>query len=117
MRKILPIVLLACVVVGCVVAVSVRAAGPVQSKLVSPFRGRYLAITTRGGANTGATLEKVELRRVGDRLFLVGKGIDDGDPNNWYKGTTSWVALDDVSQVTELNSLSRLRNAMPKGSP
>jgi len=41
--------------------------------------------------------------------FLVGTGCD--TPDNWQKGKTVWVALDDVSEVTSFASLDELRKA------
>ena len=54
-------------------------------------------------------LEKVRLQKLDGRLLLVGTGCD--TPDNWQKGKTVWVALDDVSEITTFATLDELRKA------
>src|SRR5262245_3790880 len=58
-----------------------------------PFGTKVLVISLKSDAESGATLEKAELRRVGDQAFLVGTAVDDGGEGNWSKGRTTWVPL------------------------
>ena len=46
------------------------------------------------------------MQKLDGRSFLVGTGCD--TPDNWQKGKTVWVALDDVSEITTFASLDEV---------
>jgi hypothetical protein len=122
MRRVILGILFVLAVAGCAVAVRVWAAGPQKGGQAGiQIRSRYLAVHLRSSSEYGATLEKVQVRRIGDRVFLVGRGIDDGTPDNWYKGKTIWVAVDDIGLMTEFNDLGASSKVRPsrhrEGSP
>ena len=96
--------------------------GGAGGALEDPFAGKYLTIVKRSNPASSIDLEKVELRKLDTRSFLVGTGSD--TPDNWQKGRTVWVALDDVSEVTVFATLEELRKASqspdapkPEGPP
>jgi hypothetical protein len=37
--------------------------------------------------------------------FLVGEGLDEGHPGDWYKGHTVWIACNDISMIAEFADL------------
>jgi hypothetical protein len=89
-------------------------AGPASSQppaaggdptLVGPF----MTVVKKSNPLNSIDLEKVHIRKLVDRTFLVGTGAD--TPDNWQKGKTVWVALDDVSEMTVFSTLDELRKA------
>jgi hypothetical protein len=87
--------------------------GPVcvaQERVVSgPSLGPYLTIVKKSNPASSIDLEKVRIEKLDGRSFLVGTGAD--TPDNWQKGKTVWVALDDVSEMTSFATLEELRKA------
>ena len=73
------------------------------------FAGKILLVSTRGHAEGGGAIEKVTTRRIGNEPYLVGKGVDTGDPDNWYKEKMVWIALHDVSQIVEFTDLDEVK--------
>jgi len=83
-----------------------------------PFAGQFLTLVKKSNPASSIDLEKVRVQKMDGRSFLVGTGCD--TPDNWQKGKTVWVALDDVSEITAFASLDELRKAgtlqdAPKG--
>ena len=83
-----------------------------------PFTGKFLTVLKKSNAASSIDLENVRVQKLDGRSFLVGTGCD--TPDNWQKGKTVWVALDDVSEITTFASLDELRKAgtlqdAPKG--
>jgi hypothetical protein len=75
----------------------------------SGFDGQFVSIVKKSNPSSSTDLEKVQIRKVDGRAFVVGVGAD--VPDNWQKGRTVWVALDDVSEVTVFSTLEELRKA------
>ena len=86
--------------------------GPAQERREeSPsFEGQFLSIAKKSSPGSSVELEKVQLRALGGRAFLVGVGTD--TPENWQKGKTVWVAVDDVAEITVFATLEELRKAI-----
>jgi hypothetical protein len=78
----------------------------------SEFEGKYLTVTTRSDQEHATSLEKVQLKRLGNESFLVGVAADDGHPDNWQKGLTVWIAVGDVSQITVFPTLDALKKTV-----
>src|SRR5262245_62119372 len=74
-----------------------------------PFTAQYLTLVKKSNPASSIDLEKVKVQKLDGRSFLVGTGCD--TPDNWQKGKTVWVALDDVSEITTFTSLEELRKA------
>jgi hypothetical protein len=95
----------------CVVATIAMGQGKNESQVTPlPFTGKILSVSARSGSEMGGIIENPEIKQVGGSLFLVGKGVDDGHPDNWYKGHTTWIALDDVSLIVEFKDLDSYKN-------
>lgn len=76
---------------------------------VVSFDGQFLTIAKKSNPTSSVDLEKVQLRTLGGKPFLVGVGADTQD--NWQKGRLVWVALDDISEWTAFATLEELRKA------
>jgi hypothetical protein len=79
------------------------------------FDGQFLSISKKSNPASSVELEKVQLRTLGGRSFLVGVGTD--TPDNWQKGKTVWVAVDDVAEITVFATLDELRKAITSQEP
>jgi hypothetical protein len=73
------------------------------------FAGKLLTVVKKSNPAGSIDLEKVHIQRLEGRSFLVGIGCD--TPDNWQKGKSVWVALDDVSEITTFATLEELRKA------
>jgi hypothetical protein len=74
-----------------------------------PFAGQFMTIVKRSNPDSSIDLEKVQVRKLDGRSYLVGTGAD--TPDNWQRGKVVWVAVDDISEVTTFASLEELRKA------
>jgi len=74
-----------------------------------PFTGKFLTVLKKSNPTSSIDLENVRVQKLDGRSFLVGTGCD--TPDNWQKGKTVWVALDDVSEITTFENLAELRKA------
>ena len=106
----LPIVFGLLVVAGLAV-LTLGPAGVAQERRDYPghFEGQFVSIIKKSNPNSSTDLENAQMREVRGRWFVVGIGAD--VPENWQKGRTVWVALDDVSEVTTFATLEELRKA------
>ncbi len=75
----------------------------------SPFRGQVVAVTTDD--NGGVCLSHAQVRQLGDRSFLVGKGCYDDHPANWTKGRMVWVPICRIVQIVEFGSEEEMMKA------
>ncbi|HZL90874.1 MAG TPA: hypothetical protein VFB96_21080 [Pirellulaceae bacterium] len=78
----------------------------------SPFAGKVVVISFRSDPETSATLEKFEVKQFGNQAFIVGQTVDDGMPDNWSKGRTTWVPVDDVAHLVEFPDVETLKKAL-----
>jgi hypothetical protein len=74
-----------------------------------PFTDPFMTVVKRSNPGSSIDLQNVTLRKLDGRSFLVGTGAD--TPDNWQKGKTVWVAVDDVSEVTTFANLEEMRKA------
>jgi hypothetical protein len=88
-----------------------------QSTAGSPFGGKILTISLRSDPDAGCVVKDVSLRRLGEQSFLVGTGVDTGHPDNWQEGRTIWVAIDDVCELVEFESIDDYRGAVSPPQP
>lgn len=75
----------------------------------TPFRGQIVAVTTDD--NYGVCLCHAQVRQLGGRSFLVGKGSDDDNPVNWTKGRMTWVPMSRIVQMVEFGSEEDMKKA------
>lgn len=71
--------------------------------------GKVILVSWRGKPESAVLLEKARVRRLGETSFLVGRGIDDDTPGNWYAGNTIWVPVEDVGQIVEFADATALK--------
>ncbi len=76
------------------------------------FKGKIVVVSFVNGPNPSSiALEQVRVHKLGDRYFLVGKGVDEGHPSNWMKGRMAWVPVNSVTSMAEMDSVEETRNA------
>jgi hypothetical protein len=51
-------------------------------------------------------------RAIGDRRFVVGQGVDDGETADWRNERTVWIAVDDIQQIVEFESVESFQKAI-----
>src|SRR5262249_16324400 len=71
------------------------------------MKGKAVTVITRSNPRVSAELEKIQMRKIEGKSFLVGVGAD--TPNNWQKGIQVWVAVDDISMLNVYDSIEALR--------
>jgi hypothetical protein len=72
-----------------------------------PFGGKLILVTT---ANTENTLKSVQVRKLGDRSFIVGTSVRDSTlTQEEFPGRTLWIPVSDVHGVVEFDDLGQLR--------
>ena len=76
----------------------------------SPFAGRVVAVWLRDPAQ-GGVMEKVDLRQLGARAFLVGQMADDGKSPDPRAGAMFWFPVDDVLMLTVYPDVQAARAA------
>jgi hypothetical protein len=77
----------------------------------APFSGKIVILSSRSTKH-GGMLEDPRIKRIGEQVFVVGKGIYLDEGSEWYNGRTVWVALNEVAQIVELPSRDELRKAI-----
>lgn len=87
----------------------------------APFKGKVVVVTFAYGSNQNTlALEQVQVHQLGDRYFLVGKGVDEGNIPFWIKGQMTWVPMNSVTTLSEMDSVEEMRaksRASQKGVP
>lgn len=80
------------------------------------FSGKVIVVTLKSDPEYAAYLQNVETRMMGGSLFLVGVGVETGF-DDWTAGRRTWVAMDDVSQVIEFDTVADLKKALELHDP
>jgi hypothetical protein len=107
MNRIAVLVVLA-VPLALVLSLSLRADPPRAAAADDPFAGKILTLGSRSTPNFGATLEEVHVKRIGDQVFLVGKGVSPDDTKGWYVGRTVWVPVSELTHIYEFQDRADL---------
>lgn len=108
MKKTIVLGGLAALVIACLWASTPGNADDSQSEsaaAVSPFKGRIIVTNSKTSHEFGSILEDAKVQRLGERYFLVGTAVDSGYPNDWQKGQVVWIAIDDISALTEFSDI------------
>lgn len=89
-------------IVGAVVAVSVWAADKPKNGEAKPdkaFEGKAIWVQTKLPTRPSTALEEPQLKRLGERWFVVGKpvGVD-------ALSSRTWIPLEDVVAIEEFSS-------------
>jgi hypothetical protein len=85
-------------------------APPAAAGVEYDFGAKVVAIATKvgdrpGESTGGGYFEKVKLRRMGDRYFLVGQAAPRGKEANPYQGVLFWYPLAEVTSLMEFDSM------------
>ena len=75
------------------------------------FLGKILVITQKPSRATGIFAE-VQVRKLADRTYLVGKLIDTVDDQSRWHGIKCWVPLEDIGNIVEFPSVAQARAAV-----
>jgi hypothetical protein len=80
------------------------------------FSGKTVGVWVRSPIGGGALLNRVEVRTLGDRRFLVGEPVvPDGDPAP-SRPTRIWFLMDDVVQLREYPGVDAARLDLGTGA-
>jgi hypothetical protein len=77
--------------------------------------GKFVSILRKSGPDSPTNLEKARVVKLEDRSFLAGTGVDMAD--NWQKGRSVWIALDDIGEMTFFDTLEELKKALSESDP
>ena len=81
----------------------------------SDFAGKVIIVVyARGDAQGSTVLEKSQVKKLGDRSFIVGVGIDEWSPDRWARGITVWVPIDTVSSIMEVADVEQAKKVFGK---
>ena len=78
----------------------------------APFSTPLVALTLMSDAEDLVLLKDVKERVIGDRRFLVGQGVDDGETADWRNNRRVWIAVEDVQQVVEFDSVESFKKSI-----
>ncbi len=104
------IVAAACAVLGLMAVIrSGGADEPANQAAPAMFAGKCVAVSVLD-QYTGACLEKVEVRKLGGREFLVGTVLPANERYGLIKGKTQWIALDAIKSIYEFKDLDEMKS-------
>ena len=84
-----------------------RSGQPADTKEGAPFGDKLIVIST---ANSQNTLKNVQVRKLGDRSFVVGTSVRESTlTQEEYPGRTLWIPVADVQEIVEFDDLVQLR--------
>jgi hypothetical protein len=73
------------------------------------FGKKVLVVTSlQGIAQTLVVIEAAEVKQLGGRAFLVGRGLHFGPNGGWYNGKRAWIPLEHVAEILEYDSVEAL---------
>jgi hypothetical protein len=99
-------------VAGFVILLCVACTQPLAaqtSKGQGGLAGKVVVVSVKSSPTMGATLKQVRVERVGSREFLVGTQVEAGTNDDWRTGRVVWLALDDILQIVEFDSVEDLK--------
>ncbi len=71
------------------------------------FAGKIVVVTT---AKTQNTLKNVQIRKLGDRSFLVGTSVRDTNvTREEFPNRPIWLPVSDLTEIVEFDDLAQLR--------
>jgi hypothetical protein len=79
------------------------------------FTGKVIIITDKGNRHSSGIIEKVKVRRMGGRAFLVGKVADDGQGKKPV-GVNVWIAVEEIGKIWEFESVEGARKFWSESS-
>ena len=67
------------------------------------FTGKMIIVSYGHGDKFGSVvLDKPKVKKLGDRSFVTGIGVDEWTEDRWAHGTTAWVPVDTVMSIYEV---------------
>ncbi len=69
---------------------------------------KVVVVYLKSDPKAGAVLENTVVQNLGDRYFLVGSGVDLGDPTR--AGLIQWIPVDDIGRIHQFQDVAELRN-------
>jgi len=75
--------------------------------------GKYVFVY--GGVHSGA-LENAQVKKLGDRYFVVGRVVDDPNLPNRLAGSNLYLPLSDVKSLATYETLDDLKKVWAKGN-
>ena len=99
------------IVLGVALTASVagRSSQPADGKdsAPDPFAGKIILVTTTNSQNT---LKNVQVRKLGERSFLVGVSVRDNTvTQEEFPGRTLWLPVSAVVEIVEFDDLGQLK--------
>jgi hypothetical protein len=82
---------------------------PENKATSSPFAGKMVMISVKD-PSAGGCLEKVEVRKLGGREFLVGNAVPVDASYSAISGRKQWIALDAVLTIYEFKDLAEMKS-------
>ena len=81
------------------------------------FNGKIAIVHYMDGPNNPslALVEQVQVRKIGERFFLTGRAIDNGDPDNTTKGHIGFLPVDGILAMCEANSTDDVKKIIHQG--
>lgn len=73
------------------------------------FAKRFVVITSEGPVQL--LMEEPQVRRLGERTFLVGRHAGNGTENNPFEGAIGWVPIEKVITLLEFDTVEAARKA------
>lgn len=92
------------VIVGLVLLVAAPLAAQDERRVLAD---KVIVVYLKSDPKAGAVLEKAVVQNLGDRYFLVGSGVDLGDPTR--AGLIQWIPVDDIGRIHQFNDVEELR--------
>jgi hypothetical protein len=94
------------------------AADPKDSSGAEQFSGKVLIVEYSHGDKPGsAVVEKVSVKRLGERVYLVGIGIDEWSADRWAHGVTVWLPLEKVGTIYVVSNVEEVKKVFGKIRP
>lgn len=72
---------------------------------VGELKGKIVALTLLSDPDDLVLLSEVTEKRIGQKSFLRGSGVDDGEVPDWRNGAIVYVPVDDIQQVVAFSDL------------
>ncbi|HVJ68257.1 MAG TPA: hypothetical protein VM510_09750 [Caulifigura sp.] len=72
---------------------------------VGELKGKIVALTLLSDPDDLVLLAEVTEKRIGQKSFLRGSGVDDGEIPDWRNGAVVYVPVDDIQQVVAFSDL------------
>ncbi|MBX3441643.1 MAG: hypothetical protein KF774_04490 [Planctomyces sp.] len=77
-----------------------------------PFQSKIVAVTLLSDVKDLLLMTDLTEQALGDRLYLVGQGVDDGETSDWRNGKRIWIPMDDIQQIIEFESVEAFRESL-----